>query len=335
LPLIARRMAFLVGVILAVTLLTFGLLHATSTDPAQLLAGPHATPAQITELRHRFGLDRPLPVQYLYYLKELLHGDFGTSTHTSRAVGDDLSQFLPATLELVLAAMLFAVVGGVVLGTLAARYRNTPIDSLARLLSLSGLAVPVFWLGLLAQLLFYDRLGWLPSTGRLDLGVTSPHTVTGFFLVDSLLAGKLDLFVQALRHLLLPAVVMGFGVLASITRMMRSSLCEVLTQDYIRTARAKGLRRRTVVVRHAVRNAVLPTLTTIGLQFGALLGSTILVETVFAWPGIGYYLEQSVVAADYSPVLGVTVVIATLYVLGNLLVDIGYVVADPRIRLRS
>ncbi len=334
LPLILRRIAFLLAVIIAVTALTFVLLHGTGTDPAQLLAGPHATPAQILTFRHRFGLDQPLPVQYFYYLKEALHGDFGVSIHSQHAVSADLSHYLPATLELVIAAMLFAVIGGIGLGVLAAVYRDGPIDAAARLIAVSGLAVPVFLLGLVAQYVFYDQLGWLPSTGRLDMGVTPPPTVTGFYLVDSLLAGNLDLLINAAWHLLLPAVVLGFSVLASITRMTRNSLGDVLAQDYIRTARAKGLRRGTVIWRHALRNAILSTLTTIGLQFGALLGSTILVETVFAWPGIGLYLVQSVVAADYAPVLGVTTVIAALYVVINLVVDVSYLVADPRIRFR-
>jgi peptide/nickel transport system permease protein len=334
LPLILRRIAFLLAVIVAVTALTFVLLHGTGTDPAQLLAGPHATPTQILTFRHRFGLDQPLPLQYFYYLKEALHGDFGVSIHSQHAVSADLSRYLPATLELVIVAMLFAVIGGIGLGVLAAVYRDGPTDAVARLIAVSGLAVPVFLLGLVAQYVFYDQLGWLPSTGRLDMGVTPPPTVTGFYLVDSLLAGNLHLLINAAWHLLLPAVVLGFSVLASITRMTRNSLGDVLAQDYIRTARAKGLRRGTVIWRHALRNAILSTLTIIGLQFGALLGSTILVETVFAWPGIGLYLVQSVVAADYAPVLGVTTVIAALYVVINLVVDVSYLVADPRIRFR-
>jgi peptide/nickel transport system permease protein len=334
LPLILRRVVFLLAVIVAVTALTFILLHSTGTDPAQILAGPHATTEQIVTTRHRFGLDQSLPVQYFYYLRQALHGDFGVSIHSQHDVGADLSQFLPATIELVIAAMLFAVVGGIALGILAAVYRNGPIDGAARLLAVSGLAVPVFILGLVGQYIFYDRLGWLPSTGRLDTGLDPPRMVTGFYLVDSLLAGKPDLFVNAAWHLLLPAVVLGFGVLASITRMMRSSMGDILSQDYIRTARAKGLRARRVIMRHALRNALLSTLTTIGLQFGALLGSTVLVEIVFAWPGIGLYLVQSVVAADYAPVLGVTTVIAALYVLINLVVDVSYLVADPRIRFK-
>ena len=264
----------------------------------------------------------------------MIYGDFGVSIHTQRQVGIDLRQFLPATIELALVAMIMAIVGGVILATLAATFRNSWIDVVARLVSLSGLAVPVFWLGLLGQWLFYDVLGWLPSGGRLDLGLTPPPTVTGLFMVDSVLAGRFDLFANACWHLALPATVLSYSMLAAITRMMRASLSEVLRQDYVRTARAKGLARWVVIVRHAVRNALLSTLTTIGLQFGALLGGTILVEIVFSWPGIGLYMDQSIMAADYSPVLGVTTVIAALYVVTNLFVDVGYVAADPRIRLR-
>ncbi len=331
---ILRRLVFLIVVVLVTTILTFVLAHSSGVDPARLMAGAHATPEQLTELRRRFGLDRPWPVQYILYLNGLVHGDFGQSLHTQRAINLDLLQYLPATVELVIAAMAIAVVGGVSLGALAGVFRDGPIDAAARLLSLSGLTVPVFWLGLLCQLLFYDVLGWLPSGGQLDIGLTGPPTVTGFVLIDSLLAGRLDLFGNACLHLLLPALVLSFAALASITRMMRNNLIDVLRLDYVRTARSKGVPQRVVVVRHAMRNAMLPTLTTIGLQFGALLGGTILVEIVFSWPGIGLYLQQSIIAADYNPVLAVTVVIAAFYVLTNLVVDVSYVVADPRIRAR-
>jgi peptide/nickel transport system permease protein len=333
-PFILRRLVFLVAVVIAITAVTFGLSHLTGVDPARLMAGSHATAAQLASLRHRFGLDRPLPVQYLYYLNNLAHGNFGVAIHTQHDVGFDLRLFLPATLELVLVAMTLAVAGGLVLGTLAAAFHDSWVDAVVRLVTLSGLAMPVFWLGLLGQWLFYDVLGWLPSGGRLDLGVVPPPAVTGLLLIDSLLAGRLDLFANALWHLLLPATVLSYGVLASLTRMMRASLLEVLRQDYVRTARAKGLGRRDVVIRHAVRNALLATITSIGLQFGALLGGTILVEIVFSWPGLGLYLDQSILSADYSPILGATAVIAVLYVLANLIVDVSYAVADPRIRYR-
>lgn len=331
---ILRRAIFLIVVVIVTTILTFVLEHASGVDPARLMAGAHASPAHIAALRRQFGLDRPLPVQYALYLNGLLHGDFGESLHTQHAIGFDLQQYLPATIELVVVAMLIAIVGGVSLGALGAVFRNGPIDAAARLVSLSGLTVPVFWLGLLGQWLFYDVLGWLPPGGQLDIGLAGPPTVSGFVLIDSLLAGRLDLLVNACWHLLLPALVLSFPVLASITRMMRNSLIEVLRLDYVRTARSKGLSPWSVVVRHAMRNAMLSTLTTIGLQFGALLGGTILVEIVFSWPGIGLYLEQSIVAADYNPVLAVTVVIAAFYVLTNLFVDLSYVVADPRVRAR-
>jgi peptide/nickel transport system permease protein len=331
---IVRRLGFLVIVIVAITVLTFTLSHLTGVDPVRTLAGPHATAAQLATLRHRFGLDRPVPNQYLSYLNGLAHGDLGIAVHTHRTVANDLAQFLPPTIELVVAAMILAIVGGIVLGTFAAVYQDSWIDALSRLVSISGVALPVFWLGLLAQLLFYDSLGWLPAGGQLDTGATAPATVTGAVLIDSLLAGRPDLFLNSCWHLLLPATVLSYAVLGSITRMMRNSLLEILRQDYIRTARAKGLAQHVVVVRHAIRNAMLPTLTTIGLQFGALLGGTILVEVVFSWPGIGLYLYQSISSADYNPILGVTTVIAALYVLANLAVDLGYAALDPRIRYR-
>lgn len=334
LGLILRRLAFLVAVVMVTTILTFSLSHMTGVDPARQMAGPRATPQQLAGLRQRYGLDHPLPVQYVVYLGHLLQGDFGTSLHTQRAVGLDLQSYLPATLELVLAALLMAVLGGMTLGTLGAVFKDGPLDALARLVALSGLTVPIFWLALLGQWLFYDILGWLPAGGQLALGATPPPMVTGSVILDSLLAGRVDLFVDALRHLLLPAIVLSFTALASITRMMRGSLVEVLRQDYMRTARAKGLPRRRVVLRHGLRNAIFATLTTIGLQFGGLLGGTVLVEIVFSWPGIGLYLEQAIQSADYSPILAVTTVIAALYVLANLAVDIGYVASDPRVRVR-
>jgi peptide/nickel transport system permease protein len=332
LNLLARRAVFLVGVLLGVTILTFLLAHVVPTDPARLLAGPHATAAQLVQIRHQYGLDRPLIAQYLTYLGNMLHGDLGTSLHTQRAVADDLSQFLPATIELTLAALLFALGLGMLLGILAAAMRNRWPDSLVALVSISGLAMPAFWLGLLGQWLFYDVLGWLPAGGRLDLGMVPPPHHTGLYTVDSLLAGRLDLFGNAIWHLILPALVLGLGTLGVITRMIRGSLIEALSQDYVRTARAKGLTRTRVILRHALRNSLMPTLTVAGLQLGYLLSGAILVETVFNWPGLGLYTTQSILAADYTPIVGITLVIALMYVLVNTAVDLLYAAMDPRVR---
>jgi peptide/nickel transport system permease protein len=332
LNLLARRAIFLVGVLLGVTIVTFMLSHVVPTDPARMLAGPHATQAQLVQIRHRYGLDRSLIAQYVSYLSNLLHGDLGTSMHTQRSVGDDLGQFLPATIELTLAAMLFAICLGMLLGIIAATTRNRWPDSLVSLLSISGLAMPAFWLGLLAQWLFYDVLGWLPNGGRLDLGMPPPPHHTGLYTVDSLLAGRLDIFGNAIWHLLLPAAVLGLGTLGVITRMIRGSLIEALGQDYARTARAKGLSRTRVILRHALRNSLMPTITVAGLQLGYLLSGAILVETVFTWPGIGLYTTQSILAADYTPIVGITLVIALMYVLVNTAVDLAYAAMDPRVR---
>ncbi len=330
--LVVRRLLFLLVVLLGISILTFVLAHMVPTDPARLLAGPHATPQQVAQIRHRYGLDRPLPLQYLTYIGGVAHGDLGVSLHTQWSVGADLSQFLPATIELSIAALLIAVALGIVLGTLAALRPHSWLDNAVTILPLTGAAMPAFWLGLLAQWLFYDVLGVFPAGGRLDPGVSSPPRVSRLYTIDSLLAGRLDLFASTLWHLALPAAVLAYGSLAVIARMVRGSLLEAMYQDYTRVARAKGLSRVTVVTRHALRNSLMPTITIVGLQSGYLLSGAILVETVFSWPGLGQYMAQSILAADYTPILGITLVIALIYVLLNTAVDVTYAAADPRVR---
>jgi peptide/nickel transport system permease protein len=331
---IGRRLLLLVPVLFGVSLLTFVLSHVVPGDPSRLLAGTHAGPAQVQAVRHAYGLDRPLPAQYVAYISNLAHGDFGTALHTQRAVSDDLRAFLPATMELGLAAILLAAIIGVPLGTLAAVGRNRLPDHLTRLLALSGVSLPVFWVALVLQILLYYNLGLFPSGGRLDPTLTPPRGITGFYLIDSLLTARLDLFANAVWHLALPATVLSLGPLAVVMRITRSSMLEALAKHYIRTARAKGVRRWDVVVRHALRNALLPTVTVIGLQFGYLLGGAVLVEYIFSWPGIGLYTAESITASDYPAIMGVTIVVALLYVLLNLLVDLCYMLLDPRIRYR-
>jgi peptide/nickel transport system permease protein len=334
LGLIGRRLLLLVPVLIGVSLLTFVLSHVVPGDPARLLAGTHAGPAQVQSVRHSYGLDRPLPVQYWLYISNLLHGDMGTALHTQRNVGEDLRSFLPATLELGLAAIALAVVIGMPLGVLAAVTRNRWPDHATRLLALSGVSLPVFWVALVLQILLYYNLGWFPSGGRLDPTLAPPRGVTGFYTVDSLLGGRLDLLANVLWHLVLPAFVLSLGPLAVVMRITRSSMLEVMVRQYIRTARAKGVRQRDVVLQHALRNALLPTVTVIGLQFGYLLGGAVLVEYIFSWPGIGLYTAQSITASDYPAIMGVTIVVALLYVVLNLAVDLCYAVLDPRIRYR-
>ena len=333
LRLIARRLLLLIPVLIGISVLTFVLSHVVPGDPARLIAGPHAGTAQVQATRRAFGLDRPLWVQYGSYMAGLLHGDMGVALHTQRPVATDLRAFLPATVELSLAAMVLAILLGVPLGTLAAVQRNRALDHLTRVLALGGVSMPIFWIGLLAQLVLYYALGLFPSDGRLDVGLAPPPTITGLYTVDALLTGHFSIFVNALWHLALPAVVLSFGAAAVIMRMTRSSLLEVLGRQYIRTAKAKGLGYWHVVLRHGLRNALLPTITVLGLQFGYLLGGTVLVEYIFSWPGIGLYTAQSITSSDYSAIMGVTVLIAVMYVLVNLVVDLCYAAIDPRIRL--
>lgn len=328
---IARRLILLVPVLLGVSVMTFVISHVAPANPARLMAGPRAGAAQVEAVRHAYGLDLPLWQQYLRYLGDLARGNLGTSFHTQHPVRDDLASFLPATVELAVAAMVITVLVGVPLGIVSAVFRGRWVDHVSRLIAVSGASLPVFWLALVAQLVLYGRLGWFPSGGRLDTGLSPPPAVTGMYTVDSLLAGNPRLFGNALWHLALPAAVLAFGALAVVARLVRGSLLGVLRQEYIRTARAKGLTRRAVIRHHALRNALLPTLTVLGLQTGYLLSGAILVELVFSWSGIGLYTAQSIGTADYNAVMSVTLVVAALFMAVNLLVDVLYALADPRI----
>lgn len=331
--LIVRRLFFLVFVLLGLSLITFVLSHIVPADPARVIAGPRASPEAVEKIRKEYGLDQPLWRQYVRYLNGLVHLDFGKSLTSRRPVSEDLARYLPATIELALYAMLFAVVLGIPLGVLSAVRRNSFLDLIGRTISILGLSIPSFWLALILQFFLFAQLGLLPDGQRLPVGVKEPPRVTGLFTVDALLAGNLGLFLLALKHLLMPSLVLGLAALAIVTRMVRSGMLEVLGQDYIRTARAKGLQPRVVILRHALKNALLPAVTVIGLQFGLLMGGAVLVEIIFSWPGIGRYAFQAIQNFDYNAVISVTLVIGAAYVLVNLLVDIIYVLLDPRIRM--
>jgi len=331
--LIVRRLFFLVFVLLGLSLITFVLSHIVPADPARVIAGPRASPEAVEKIRKEYGLDQPLWRQYVRYLNGLVHLDFGKSLTSRRPVSEDLARYLPATIELALYAMLFAVVLGITLGVLSAVRRNSFLDLIGRTISILGLSIPSFWLALILQFFLFAQLGLLPDGQRLPVGVKEPPRVTGLFTVDALLAGNLGLFLLALKHLLMPSLVLGLAALAIVTRMVRSGMLEVLGQDYIRTARAKGLQPRVVILRHALKNALLPAVTVIGLQFGLLMGGAVLVEIIFSWPGIGRYAFQAIQNFDYNAVISVTLVIGAAYVLVNLLVDIIYVLLDPRIRM--
>ena len=328
---LARRLVLLVFVVWGISLVTFLLARLVPSDPARLIAGPRASPQAVAVVRHDYGLDRPLPVQYLGYIGGLLVGDLGRSFSSKRPVADDLRAFLPATVELTLAALAIAALLGVPIGIIAAVRRNSGADYAGRVMATLGLSLPPFWIGLLAQLVFYSGLTLLPVGGRLGQDIAAPPALTGLYTLDSLVAGQGRTFVDALWHLVLPAIVLSFSTTAVFVRLVRTSLLEVLAQEYVRTARAKGLAEQMVVLRHALRNALMPVLTIGGLQLGLLLSGALLVESIFSWPGIGRYTAQAIVSSDYNGIMGVTIVLAVIYLLINTLVDLLYAWLDPRI----
>ena len=332
---VGRRVLLLPAMLVGITLLSFLLSHAVPSDPVAANLGERAaaSPEAVAAFRHRWGLDRPLPQQYLVYLWNLSHGDLGVSISTHQPVVTDLGHHLPATVELATAAMVLSLLIGLPLGILSAVRRDSLMDQAARTGSLVGVSMPVFWLGLMALVIFYARLGWAPSAGQLNPRLATPPFITGFVVVDALLAGQGGLALDALAHIALPALVLSSYSIGVITRMMRGSMLEVLGEDYVRTARAKGLSRRTVTVRHAARNALLPVLTVLGLSFGGLLSGAVVTETVFAWPGLGSYAFQSATSLDFPAIMGVGLVVASVYLIVNLLVDVAYAVVDPRIRM--
>ncbi|HET7343909.1 MAG TPA: ABC transporter permease [Methylomirabilota bacterium] len=332
---VLSRLAFLALMLFGLLCLTFVISHVMPGDPARLAAGPDANQAMVETLRARYGLDRPLGVQFARYLGGVARGDLGESLGSRNAVVDDLVRYFPNTFELVTLSLLLAVVLGVPLGMLSAVYRDTWIDHATRIVSVSGVALPAFWLGLMLQLLLALHVGWLPLGGRLGLTATPPAPLTHLLFVDAILRGEWRTLGDALAHAVLPVVTLCFPALASILRVNRAEMLETLGQDYITTARAQGFSGFRVVTRWALRNAMIPTLSMIGLRYGWMLGGTILVETVFDWPGIGLYAVNAAVSSDFQPIMGVTLLIGLNFMLANLLVDLAYVWLDPRLRRRS
>lgn len=309
----------------------FVMVRAIPGDPAQILLGQAATPDQVAEVRTRLGLDEPLPVQYLRFLGDAVTGNLGNSLTAGQPVTSVLLERFPATLELTLAALLFAVAVGVPVGVIAAVRQYSLIDKITSVVALTGVSMPVFWLALVLVVIFTVQLDWLPFPGRVG-NDTSFTSFTGLYLLDTLITFNFPAFWDVLKHLILPAVALGTIPMAVITRMTRSSMLEVMGEDYVRTARAKGVVPWRVVFRHALRNAMLPTITVIGLQFGLLMGGAILTETIFGWPGVGQIALQSVNQRDYAMIQGVVLYGAAFFVLVNLLVDVLYAVLDPRVR---
>ncbi len=328
---IGRRLAFLVLVVFGVSIVTFVISHMIPGDPARLIAGPHASKAVVENMRRQLGLDQPLGRQYIHYVRDLLHGNLGVSIRTGRPVARDIATFFPATLELVVLALLLAVLTGVPLGVASAVWRDRPVDHLSRALAVTGISAPAFWLGLILIAVFYGHLGWFPGGGRISPLLAPPQRVTGFYLVDSLIEGSWEKFASSVRHCALPAITLGFVNIGVIARQIRSSMLDQLKEDYVRTARAGGLSRARVILGHALPNALIPSVTVLGLAFGDLLYGAVLTETIFAWPGMGNYVVDSIQALDFPAVMGFTIVVSFAYVLVNLTVDLTYLALDPRI----
>jgi peptide/nickel transport system permease protein len=326
-----RRLLLIVPTLFGVSLLTFALSRIVPGDPARLAAGAQATPEMYAQIRQEFGLDQPIPAQYWHYLTGILQGDWGRSILSRRPVLDDLRVYWPATLELVLVAMCVAVAIGVPLGVIAAVRADRPADQVSRVMALIGVSLPAFWLAVLFQLFFGLRLGWLPVSGRLGPLLDAPPQVTGLYLVDSLLAAQWTTFGEAARQILLPAITLSFPAMATIMRFTRASLLEVMGQDYVRTARAKGAAERHVILGHGLRNALIPTVTMIGLSFGWSMGGSVLVETVFDWPGIGLYATKSALTLDFMPIMGIALLYGLVFSVINIVVDVTYGALDPRV----
>ena len=333
---IGRRIVFLFFLVIGVSLMVFFISHTVPSDPvvANLSQRNLDNPEMVAAFRAKWGLDKPLYQQYFMYLGNLFHGDMGTSIRTQRPVLADLKKCFPATIELAVFSMFIAVVFGLLFGVISAVKRNTFVDQLVRGISVVGVSVPSFWFGLVLLLIFYAGLGWAPGPGRLSPMLSAPPTVTGLYVWDAMIAGQWRVMWDALRHLVLPGIVLGAYTMGLITRTTRSSLLEVLSMDYIRTARAKGLSEKLVIVGHALGNALIPVITIIGLGFGNLLGGMVVVETVFAWQGIGQYAFQAAGNLDFPAIVGVSIIVAVNYALINLVIDILYGVIDPRVRYK-
>ncbi|WP_366922835.1 ABC transporter permease [Metallumcola ferriviriculae] len=328
---IIRRLVMIIPVLVGVSILAFLLIHLIPGNPAVAMLGERATPEQIAHLEEALGLNDPIYVQYGRFMGRILHGDFGRSIHSNSSVLWEMGVRFPATIELTMAAMFVAVVVGMGAGIISAVKPNSIFDHISMGTALVGVSMPIFWLGLMMIYLFGVQLKILPPSGRLDVAITLER-VTNFYVLDAIITGNWVAFKDALLHLVMPAVALGTIPMAMIARMTRSSMLEVMRQDYIRTARAKGLAEKIIILRHALKNAFLPVLTVIGLQFGYLLGGAVMTEWIFSWPGIGRWIFLAIGARDFPIVQGGILLIATVFVIVNLLVDVLYTLVDPRIR---
>jgi len=333
---IIRRLLLAIIVIIGVSILTFLLTRVVPSDPAARWVGPHARTEQIARARIELGLDKPLYVQYYRYVRDLLHGDWGISIRTHQPVLREIITYLPASLELIIFSMLIAFILGITLGSVSAAKNGKIVDHLSRIFSSAGVALPTFWLGMILQLIFFKELRLFPLAGRLDMmtSLISPiKRVTGFYLIDSLISGNFTAFEKALSHIILPGIALAAYPLGLSTRMTRATMLEILGEDYIRTARACGVSEVKILAVYALRNALGPVFTVSALTFAYSLVETFLIESVFSWPGIGYYASNAIMTVDYPAIMGVTLLIAFTYILLNLIVDITLAFLDPRIRI--
>ncbi len=331
---LVRRVALMLVMLIGVSLMVFLISHMVPSDPvsANLSQTAMSDPEIVAAFKEKWGLDKPLFQQYFMYLGNILKGDLGTSIRTGQPVAADLMRYFPATVELSVFAITIAMVVGVAFGVLSAVFRDKPIDQIVRGISVSGVSIPSFWFSLLMLYLFFYKLGWFPGPGRLGSRTPIPTGGTGLYVLDGLMSGNMQLLGDALSHLMLPALVLGFFTMGLITRQTRSNLLEVVSADYIRTARAKGMSETRVIARHALGNALIPVITVAGMGFCNLLGGMVFVEKIFAWPGIGQYAYLSATSLDFPAICGVSLLIAANYVVINLIIDILYGVIDPRVR---
>lgn len=334
---IVRRLVMAVVVLLSVSIITFFIARVIPSDPAAAWVGPHPTQEQIAQARERLGLDLPLYEQYLRYMQGLLRGDLGNSVTTHQPIATDLKTFLPATMELVLAGMMMAVVIGIPLGVLSGAKKGSLLDHLTRLISIAGVSMPTFWLGLIFQLLFFGRLGILPLSGRISTQTALYHPVeqiTGFYLVDTAITGNWVAFKDALAHIILPSFTLATYAIGLTIRMTRSTMIEVLNEKYILAARVAGISERTVLFVLALKNAIIPTITVLGLSFVYSLTGALLVEVIFSWPGLGSYVTNAVLSIDFPVIVSVTLVVTVFYVFINLFLDLVQAMLDPRVTLQ-
>lgn len=327
-----RRLLAMVVTLWGIITLVFVISRVMPGNPAAVIAGPKATQEQIKAIRREYGLNEPLPVQYVDYLRDLiLHFDMGQSIATQRPVLTELAMRYPATLELTTLAIIFALLVGVPLGVFSAVRQNQGVDHLSRIVAISGVSLPRFWAAIVVQLIFYSALGLIPVTGRISDSLTPPPRITGMYLVDSLLAGQLTVFLDVAHHLIAPVILLSLGTLAQVTRITRSSMIDTLNAEYIEWSRAHGFTGKIILMRHALKNAIMPTITAAGLSYGVLLGGSVVIEIIFNIQGIGLFLYKSVIASDFNSIIGVTLLFAVSYLIVNFIVDLAHTYVNPKV----